>query len=85
MSGMDSKRHYAVLVLPLTKLGVESLHIVTHLRNKLTFILKLFDKITQMNSHNHKNSSIIYSSFFINFNYFCLSFPCVMCSHAINK
>ena len=45
MSGMDSKQHYAVLVLLLTKLVVESLHTVTHLRNKLTFILKLCDKI----------------------------------------
>jgi len=35
---------------------------------------------------NHKNSSNIYSAFFINFlNYFCLSFPCKTCSHAISQ
>ena len=83
---MDSKQQYAVLVLPPSKLAAEGIHIVIHLGNKLNFIFKLSDKIIQMINHNHKNSSIIYSAFFINFtNYFRLSFPCITCSHAINK
>jgi len=48
MSGMDGKKHYAVLVLPLSKLGDEGHQIAIHLGNKLTFILNLSDKITQM-------------------------------------
>jgi len=55
MSGMNSKQHYAVLVPPPSKLGVEGLHSVIHLGNKLTFIFKLSDKKIQIISHNHKN------------------------------
>jgi hypothetical protein len=61
MSGMDSKQHYAVLVLPPSKLVVEGLQIATHLENKLTFILKLSDKITQMISQPQEQLNHLFS------------------------